>query len=264
MNSKQRDLACSLQLSCGFYLLSSLDIVSISTTISHSMAGMNGELSPNLCGLASRSQVSQACYTVRLHYYFTFISNSHIGQFLAVTSCYCLFPQKGPFYCATNGDDQSPLQSFGMLQCLDSCTCSAKWLLYNKQERYKLRADCLLSNEVGFTESVRNKHTVIPTVLSHYSTSLAHSYSGVQQHSQHTLAHALPQATLQACHLSWRVLEFPVGKGSLLELRDEALEVRPGWERVSERDRREKERESRANKKHQNVTIIVIQLLERV
>lgn len=31
-----------------------------------------------------------------------------------------------------------------------------------------------------------------------------------------------------------RVLEFPVGKGSLLELRNEALEVRPGWERQRE------------------------------
>lgn len=79
-----------------------------------------------------------------------------------------------------------------------------------------------------FTESVCNKHTVILTVLMYFSTS--HKYKSVhlQVHrDMHKHTHRrTPTGNSPGMSLSWRVLEFPIGKGSLLELRDKTLEVR--------------------------------------
>lgn len=68
-----------------------------------------------------------------------------------------------------------------------------------------------------------------------------------------------PTGNSPGMSLGWRVLEFPIGEGSLLELRDEALEVRPEW--VGERERERVRRRLYTKRNIKNVKIIVFQQL---
>lgn len=65
----------------------------------------------------------------------------------------------------------------------------------------------------------------------HYHSAAAASLCILQVHTHtHTRTHT-PTGDSPGMSSSQAVLELPIGKGSLLELRDEALEVRPGRQR---------------------------------